>query len=165
MFHGTRRRSGWYVRGPDARAGALPLSRGVDLLGMQEWQSAHAPKADRQFVGQCQRRFCTSRLCAQVPEYRGSASTRLRPEQRPGHPSDGELREADMEVNGKHFSWSREGRERDVLSLRALFVHELGHVLGLAWLLVGATLVGMLVTLCLGHGRVAPGGCPPGAPQ
>jgi hypothetical protein len=59
------------------------------------------------------------------------ASTRLRPELRPGQPSDGELREADMEVNGVSFRWSAIGREPGTLSLRTMFVHELGHMLGL----------------------------------
>ena len=36
-----------------------------------------------------------------------------------------------MEVNGVSFRWSLDGREPGTLSLRALFVHELGHMLGL----------------------------------
>jgi len=59
------------------------------------------------------------------------ASTRLRPELRPGHASDGELREADLEVNGVQFDWSLHGETRNTLNLEALLVHELGHMLGL----------------------------------
>ena len=42
-----------------------------------------------------------------------------------------DLREADMEINGADFAWSLEGEKADTSSLRALVVHELGHVLGL----------------------------------
>ena len=53
------------------------------------------------------------------------------------YPNDAEgrryadLREADMEINGVDFAWSLEGEKADTTSLRALVVHELGHVLGL----------------------------------
>lgn len=59
------------------------------------------------------------------------ASTRLRPHRQPGNPRDGEIKEADLEVNGVAHRFSPDGREPGTLSLRALFAHELGHVLGL----------------------------------
>lgn len=54
--------------------------------------------------------------------------------QRPGQDpvsTEGLLAEADVEVNAVHFRWSREGSRPGTSSLRALFTHELGHVLGL----------------------------------
>src|SRR5512133_1241127 len=57
------------------------------------------------------------------------ASSHLYPIRRRAHPSDGELQEADLEVNGVDFRWSRLGDEPATLSLDAIFVHELGHVL------------------------------------
>lgn len=59
------------------------------------------------------------------------ASTRLYPIRRRGHPSDGQLIEADLEVNGADHRWSRLGGDPGTLSLDAVFVHELGHILGL----------------------------------
>jgi hypothetical protein len=59
------------------------------------------------------------------------ASTRLRPERRPGHPTDGLIKEADLEVNGVDFAWSALGERPGTLNLEAMLVHELGHVLGL----------------------------------
>ena len=53
------------------------------------------------------------------------------------YPSDpperlyGELHEADIEINNVGFRWSLDGRDDETRSLRALAVHELGHVLGL----------------------------------
>ena len=46
----------------------------------------------------------------------------------PGHAEDGLIQEVDVEINGVHFEWSS---ERGALELKALLVHELGHVLGL----------------------------------
>jgi hypothetical protein len=43
----------------------------------------------------------------------------------------GDLREADLELNGVDFSWSLEGENPGTNSLHAIVVHELGHVLGL----------------------------------
>jgi hypothetical protein len=54
------------------------------------------------------------------------ASTRLRPERRPGDPHDGEIKEADLEINGADFKWSDHGEVPNTLSLQAMFVHELG---------------------------------------
>lgn len=59
------------------------------------------------------------------------ASTHLYPTLRPGAPSDGALREADLEINGVDFHWSDRGEEAMTLSLEAMLVHELGHMLGL----------------------------------
>ena len=59
------------------------------------------------------------------------ALTRVRPHLEPGHERDGEIREADIEVNGVAFEWSSRGEETRTLSLEAVFVHELGHALGL----------------------------------
>jgi hypothetical protein len=41
-----------------------------------------------------------------------------------------ELREADVEINAVYFRWTRDG-DASSKSLRALVMHELGHVLGL----------------------------------
>lgn|GEM_PF-4137027 len=43
----------------------------------------------------------------------------------------GTLGEADIELNGAHFTWSTDGRVPGTLSLRAVVTHELGHFLGL----------------------------------
>lgn len=59
------------------------------------------------------------------------ASTRLWPERRPGHPTDGLIKEADLEINGVDFRWSAEGELPGTLSMTAMFAHELGHLLGL----------------------------------
>jgi len=59
------------------------------------------------------------------------ASTRLRPERRPGHRTDGLIKEADLEINGVNFRWSARGDRPGTLSLEAMFAHELGHLLGL----------------------------------
>lgn len=59
------------------------------------------------------------------------ASTRLWPERRPGHSTDGLIKEADLEINGVNFRWSAVGDPPGTLSLEAIFAHELGHLLGL----------------------------------
>jgi len=58
------------------------------------------------------------------------AHTLLYPNIQPGSPKDGELRGIDIEVNAVDYRWSvRESK--DSLSLQTIFMHELGHVLGL----------------------------------
>jgi hypothetical protein len=57
--------------------------------------------------------------------------THLYPRLVPGDSRDGELREADLEINAVDFRWSLDGTRPGTRSLRALVVHELGHVLGL----------------------------------
>ena len=57
------------------------------------------------------------------------ALTRVRPHREPGN--EGEIRDADIEVNGVGFEWSARGERAGTLSLEAMFVHELGHALGL----------------------------------
>jgi hypothetical protein len=51
----------------------------------------------------------------------------------PSDPDEGpsELYEADIELNGVNYHWSLDGEQAGTRSLRALVVHELGHVLGL----------------------------------
>ncbi len=60
-----------------------------------------------------------------------NASTRLRPRLDAVGARDGEIQEADIEINGAAFRWSLDGKESGTLSLEAALVHELGHVLGL----------------------------------
>jgi hypothetical protein len=43
----------------------------------------------------------------------------------------GDVREADMELNGVDYRWSLAGDTQGTTSLRAITAHELGHVLGL----------------------------------
>lgn len=62
------------------------------------------------------------------PTRQAKTSLRLR---RDTSARDGEIREADLEINAVHFRWSREGEAPATRSLRALVAHELGHVLGL----------------------------------
>jgi hypothetical protein len=59
------------------------------------------------------------------------AITWVRPRHDDG-PRDGEIREADVEINAVSFRWSLDGRPEHTRSLRAIVMHELGHVLGLA---------------------------------
>ncbi|HEX6274868.1 MAG TPA: hypothetical protein VFZ53_17620 [Polyangiaceae bacterium] len=59
------------------------------------------------------------------------ALTRVRPHREPGQERDGEIRDVDLEVNGVGFAWSPRGEQPGTLSLEAMFVHELGHALGL----------------------------------
>lgn len=59
------------------------------------------------------------------------AVTHLYPEQKPGDPRDGEVREADIEINARDFRWSLDGDGEGTESLRSVLAHELGHVLGL----------------------------------
>jgi MYXO-CTERM domain-containing protein len=59
------------------------------------------------------------------------AVTHIYPEQKNEAPGDGEIREADIEINAKDFRWSLDGRRRKTRSLEAVLAHELGHVLGL----------------------------------
>jgi hypothetical protein len=58
--------------------------------------------------------------------------THLYPRHVPGSKHDGELREADIEINAVNFRWSTDGTPEGTHNLFALVVHELGHVLGLA---------------------------------
>jgi hypothetical protein len=58
------------------------------------------------------------------------AKTSLRPRRDTGL-RDGEIREADLEINAVHFHWSLSGDRPSTRSLRAIVAHELGHVLGL----------------------------------
>jgi hypothetical protein len=55
--------------------------------------------------------------------------TRLYPRIVPGAAEDGDLREADIEINAVHSDWFS---ELAASRLEALLAHELGHVLGLA---------------------------------
>jgi hypothetical protein len=59
-----------------------------------------------------------------------AAITHLYPVDEPGA-RHAFLYEADVEFNGVHFAWSLDGEAPDVRSLRAVVMHELGHVLGL----------------------------------
>jgi len=58
------------------------------------------------------------------------AHTLLYPNIEPGSAKDGELRGIDIEVNAVDYHWSTSG-SKDSLNLRTIFMHELGHVLGL----------------------------------
>jgi hypothetical protein len=60
-----------------------------------------------------------------------NGSTRVRPRQEAGTTHDGEIKEADIELNGVGFRWSPRGEEPNTLSLEAALAHELGHLLGL----------------------------------
>jgi hypothetical protein len=62
---------------------------------------------------------------------RWSGVTNLYPRQVPDSEHDGELREADIQLNAVHFRWSPRGAAEGTHSLLAVLVHELGHVLGL----------------------------------
>lgn len=59
------------------------------------------------------------------------ALTRVRADRQPGQEREGEIQEADIEINGIDFDWSSHGEKLRTLSLDAVFVHELGHALGL----------------------------------
>jgi hypothetical protein len=59
------------------------------------------------------------------------AITHLYPNEQPGSSRDGELDEADIEVNAVNVAWSLDGEVPGTRSLRAVLTHELGHVLGL----------------------------------
>ncbi len=59
------------------------------------------------------------------------AITHLRPRDDRAGPRAGEIREADVEINGVDFRWSKDGDVPGTRSLRAVLAHELGHVLGL----------------------------------
>jgi reprolysin-like metallo-peptidase family M12B len=58
------------------------------------------------------------------------AKTWLRPRRDSG-PRDGEIREADIEINAVNFRWSLNGDRPGTRNLHAIVGHELGHVLGL----------------------------------
>jgi hypothetical protein len=63
---------------------------------------------------------------------RRSAITHLYPVDAPGSARDGEISEADIEVNAVDFRWTADRKRADGVSpLRAVLAHELGHVLGL----------------------------------
>ncbi len=59
-------------------------------------------------------------------DHRVEAMTHLYADEQTG-PDDGQLREADIEINGVDFVWAFDGDK----SLRTIVAHELGHVLGL----------------------------------
>jgi hypothetical protein len=74
---------------------------------------------------------------------------------KPGDDKDGELLEADIELNATHFDFSDEGEEGKV-DLQNTMTHELGHVLGLdhtCTLIAGAAppidSVGHVVPFCI----------------
>lgn len=60
-----------------------------------------------------------------------AAITHLYPVQAASSPHDGEVDEADIEINAVDHRWSLDGKLPGTLSLRAIVAHELGHVLGL----------------------------------
>ena len=60
-----------------------------------------------------------------------AAITRLYPVQSAASERDGEVREADIEINAVDYRWSLDGDAPGTRSLRAIVAHELGHVLGL----------------------------------
>jgi hypothetical protein len=60
-----------------------------------------------------------------------AAITRLYPVQSATSQRDGEIREADIELNAVDYRWSLDGDAAGTRSLRAIIAHELGHVLGL----------------------------------
>jgi hypothetical protein len=79
-----------------------------------------------------QRRWCPSpRQELECYEAELHGFTRILPRVAPGSPADGEALEADVHLNGTDFRWSHVAEEPGTLSLSAILVHELGHVLGL----------------------------------
>jgi hypothetical protein len=76
----------------------------------------------------CRRAENPSHLCLN-PEV--TATTHLYPRNAPGTPNDGLLEEADLELNGKYFSWSTDEKGKTPANLTRAIHHELGHVLGL----------------------------------
>jgi hypothetical protein len=66
------------------------------------------------------------------------AITQVRTRDDRAGPLSGEIREADIEVNGVNFHWSSQGVADGTRSLRAILGHELGHVLGLSHSCSGA---------------------------
>jgi len=62
---------------------------------------------------------------------RRSGITHLYPHDEPGSPADGQIGEADIEINAVDFRWSRDGKHAGTYSLDALLAHEMGHILGL----------------------------------
>ncbi len=77
-------------------------------------------------------RWCSPEAREQADCYdkRRSAITHLYPVDAPGSARDGEIAEADIEINAVDFQWT-EKRTDGVPPLRAVLAHELGHVLGL----------------------------------
>jgi MYXO-CTERM domain-containing protein len=67
-------------------------------------------------------------------EHDAQAITSVFLRRNPGRSDDGEIVEADIEVNGVDFRWTLDGgtaQHTSYRDLRATLIHELGHVLGL----------------------------------
>jgi hypothetical protein len=135
----------------DERALISPATLGAALEGaIREWNAAlddcGSPKlrVTRGAVGRIRqdgRSVVLLRTGAWCPEgareredcYDGrrAAITHLYPVQAASSPHDGEVEEADIEINAVDYRWSLDGKLPETRSLRAIIAHELGHVLGL----------------------------------
>jgi hypothetical protein len=75
--------------------------------------------------------WCHNERCGPARTFPGAAAAMTTAH--PGGAGPGAFREADVELNAEHFDWGEEklgdGAKRHV-SLRAVLVHEIGHVLG-----------------------------------
>jgi hypothetical protein len=102
---------------------------------------ARAIQDDRSIVVVRDKYWCPERALEREDCYdnRSAGLTHLYPRRVPGSAYDGELREADIEINDVHFQWGDDQSPQGEQKLLALMVHELGHVLGLAPEEIGAS--------------------------
>jgi hypothetical protein len=101
---------------------ALPLAPGKPNLG-RDGRSHLVVRSNR---------WCPDDMGDQSNCYppESAAQTHLHPEDVAGR-AFAEVREADIEINAKDFTWSLHGKEPGTRALDVIVLHELGHVLGL----------------------------------
>jgi hypothetical protein len=106
---------------------AFTVSRGADVSGM-DVAFDHISVVLWRLPGFCDHGAHADDEACLAPE--ATATTTVYFHDSPGAPDDGEIVEADMEVNAVHFSFGDDGNPSNI-DLQSVFAHETGHAIGL----------------------------------